>query len=58
MNDGNFTVSIHTDEEDIDIDLKQHFYYNDIEYLHYFGYSEDEIITRFPGVEPQRRIKE
>ncbi|MBR2907826.1 MAG: ATP-binding protein [Clostridia bacterium] len=58
MNDGNFAVSIHTDEEEIDIDLKQHFYYNDIEYLHYFGYSEDEIVTRFPGVEPQRRIRE
>ena len=58
MNDGNFSVSIHTDEEDIDIDLKQHFYYNDIEYLHYFGYSENEIITRFPTVDSQHRVKE
>lgn len=58
MNDGNFAVSIHTDEEEINIDLKQHFYYNDIEYLHYFGYSEEEIVTRFPSVESKRRVKE
>lgn len=58
MNDGKSAVSIHTDEEGIDIDLKQHFYYNDIEYLHYFGYSEEEILTRFPGVEEKHRVKE
>lgn len=58
ISDGNFSVSIHTDEADIDINLKQHFYYNDIEYLHYFGYSEEEIKERFPTLTPPYLIKE
>lgn len=58
VNDGKFDVSIHTDESDINIDLKEHFYYNDIEYLHYFGYTEEEIKERFSGLTDEYFVKE
>lgn len=58
MNDGNFNLSIYTEDETKTIDLKKHFYYNDIEYIHYFGYSEEEIKSRFPSVSPECIIKE
>ena len=58
MNDGNFGVSIYIDGATINIDLKQHFYYNDIEYLHYFGYSEEEIKQRFPTLTAAYLVKE
>ena len=58
INDGNFSVSICTEETKIDINLKQHFYYHDIEYIRYFGYSEDEIRERFPALTPQYLVKE
>lgn len=58
LNDGKFSLSIHTEEADITIDLRQHFYYNDIEYLHYFGYSEAEIQERFPTLTKPYLIKE
>lgn len=58
MNDGNFAVSIYTSEGKTDIDLKQHFYDNDIEYLHYFGYNSKEITERFPCLTEQYLVKE
>lgn len=58
INDGNFDVSIHTKEKQINIDLKEHFYYNDIEYLHFFGYTEEEIKQRFSKLEEQYLVKE
>lgn len=58
INDGNFSVSINTDDSSVEIDLKKHFYYNDIEYLHYFGYSEDEIKERFPTLTSEYLIEE
>ena len=58
MNDGKFEVAIYTDEGKIDIDLKQHFYDNDIEYLHYFGYDEKDITKRFPSLTDQYLVKE
>lgn len=58
LNDGKFDVEIHTDDQDISIDLKQHFYYNDIEYLHYFGYDSTEIKERFPALTNEYLVKE
>ena len=58
MNDGKFSVDIFTDDEKISINLKQHFYDNDIEYLHYFGYTKEEIIQRFPSLTDQYLIEE
>ena len=58
MNDGKFDVSIIHEGEIIDIDLKKHFYYNDIEYLHYFGYSKDEIKKIFPSLDDDHLVYE
>lgn len=58
MNDGNFGVSIYVEDKIIPIDLEKHFYYHDIEYLHYFGYSEDEIKERFPTLTSDYLVKE
>ena len=58
MNDGKFAVSICTDEGAKEIDLEKHFYDNDIEYLHYFGYEEEEIKKRFPSLTEQYLVKE
>ena len=58
MNDGKFEVAIYTDEGKKDINLKQHFYDNDIEYLQYFGYGEEDITKRFPSLTAQYLVKE
>lgn len=56
LNDGNFSVSIYNEGRKIEIDLKKHFYYNDIEYLHYFGYSEYEMKSRFPNLDSEHLV--
>ncbi len=58
MNDGHFDVSIYYEDKIINIDLKKHFYYNDIEYLHYFGYTEEEIKKTFPGLDGEHLVHE
>lgn len=58
MNDGKFSVDIFTDDGKIEINLKQHFYDNDIEYLHYFGYTKEDIIKRFPSLTDQYLVAE
>lgn len=58
MNDGNFSVKIYTEDGEIDINLRQHFYDNDIEYLHYFGYTKEEITQRFPTLTDQYLVQE
>lgn len=58
MNDGDFKVSIIFEGNIVDIDLKNHFYYNDIEYLHYFGYSKEEIKKLFPNLDDNHLIFE
>ena len=58
MNDGQFDVSIIYEGEITKIDFKKHFYYNDIEYLHYFGYSKEEIMEIFPSLDDDHLIYE
>lgn len=58
MNDGQFDVSIYYEDKKINIDLKKHFYYNDIEYLHYFGYTEEEIKKTFPCLDDEHLVHE
>ena len=50
INDGKFDVSLTVGLVKEDIDLKKHFYDSDIEYLHYFGYTEEQIKERFANV--------
>lgn len=58
INDGAFAVNLHWDNQVIPLDLKEHFYFNDIEYLHYFGYTKEEIKKRFPKLNDAHLIEE
>lgn len=58
INDGNFDVIIKTPEEELPVDFKEHFYYNDIEYLHYFGYNATDISTKFKNLTQEYLVKE
>lgn len=58
INDGKFDVSITVGIAKEEIDLKKHFYDSDIEYLHYFGYTEKQIKERFANISDDYLISE
>lgn len=58
INDGAFDVKLYWDNQVLPLDLKEHFYFNDIEYLHYFGYTKEEIKERFPQLDDAHLVEE
>ena len=58
MEDGKFDVSIFYNKEETKLDFAKHFYYDDIEYLHYFGYTEEKIKEMFPKLDDKHLIQE
>ena len=46
INDGNFSLSFQGKE----FDLKKHFYYDSIELVYYFGYTQEDIKKLFPKI--------